>query len=69
MLNKDVFFHNLAHDPHHTLDGLSCMQCIFCNMAVMKEGRNDYLISFAMVVMKEGMIISSRQGVSCLMEL
>jgi len=28
-----IFFHNLAHDHDHTLDGLPCIQCIFCNMA------------------------------------
>jgi hypothetical protein len=41
MLSKDgsspIFFHNLAHEPHHTLDGLPCIQCIFCNMATPIE--------------------------------
>jgi hypothetical protein len=41
MLSKDgsspTFFHNLAHDPHHILDGLPCIQCIFCNMATPIE--------------------------------
>jgi hypothetical protein len=32
-----TFFHNLAYDPHHTLDGLPCVQCVFCNMATPLE--------------------------------
>lgn len=37
MENKVRFFHNLEHDPHHTLDGLPCIQCLFCNMATPIE--------------------------------
>jgi len=36
-LSPTIFFHNLAHDPQHTLDGLPCIQCIFCDMATPIE--------------------------------
>ena len=44
-LSPTIFFHNLAHDPHHTLDGLPCIQCIFCNMATPIESDMRFHLS------------------------
>jgi hypothetical protein len=39
-----IFFQNLEHDPHHTLDGLLCIQ-IFCNMATPLESDMRFHLS------------------------